>query len=144
MISAQHFQILSAAEFCDERVHLLPSFLVATSAMPGGGGADRIGDERIGSCRGGARDVMGRQQHMDENILRVASTPSPPYPRDGLIMLIFSHYNFRKRLLDKARNYKDTNVLIVNEAYTTKTCTCCGTIHNKFGVNKTFDCRSCS
>jgi putative transposase len=81
---------------------------------------------------------------MDENILWVASTPSPPYPRDGLIMLTFSHYNFCKRLLDKARNYKDTNVLIVNEAYTSKTCTCCGTIHNKLGGNKTFDCRSCS
>ena len=60
------------------------------------------------------------------------------------MMLTFSHYKFRQRLLDKAINYKDTNVMIVNEAYTSKTCTCCGTIHDKLGGNKNFNCRSCS
>lgn len=78
MISAQHLEILSTAEFCDERVHLLPSFPVAASAMPEGGGADRIGDERIGSSRGGARDVMGRQPaHGREHPLG-SKHPFPP------------------------------------------------------------------
>lgn len=60
------------------------------------------------------------------------------------MMLTFAHYKFRQRLLDKARNYENTNVVIVNEAYTSKTCTKCGTIKTNLGGNKTFNCPSCS
>ena len=59
------------------------------------------------------------------------------------MMLTFSHYKFRQRLLDKALNYENTKVMIVNEAYTSKTCTCCGTINGKLGGNKKFNCPSC-
>ena len=59
-------------------------------------------------------------------------------------MLTFAHYKFRQRLIDKARNYENTQVLIVDEAYTSKTCTKCGTINSKLGGNKTFRCPSCS
>ena len=59
------------------------------------------------------------------------------------MMLTFSHYKFRQRLLDKAVNYENTKVMIVNEAYTSKTCTCCGTINGKLGGNKKFNCPSC-
>jgi putative transposase len=60
------------------------------------------------------------------------------------MMLTFAHYKFRQRLLDKARNYDNVQVVIVNEAYTSKTCTKCGTIKTNLGGNKTFNCSSCS
>ena len=59
-------------------------------------------------------------------------------------MLTFAHYKFRQRLLDKARNYTNTKVVIVDEAYTSKTCTRCGTIKAKLGGAKTFHCSSCA
>ena len=59
------------------------------------------------------------------------------------MMLTFAHYKFRQRLLDKARNYENVQVVIVNEAYTSKTCTSCGTIKANLGGNKTFKCSSC-
>lgn len=59
------------------------------------------------------------------------------------MMLTFAHYRFRQRLLDKARNYENTTVVIVNEAYTSKTCTKCGAINAKLGGSKTFTCASC-
>lgn len=59
------------------------------------------------------------------------------------MMLTFAHYKFRQRLLDKARNYNNTRIVIVNEAYTSKTCTKCGTINAKLGGAKTFKCSSC-
>lgn len=58
-------------------------------------------------------------------------------------MLTFAHYKFRQRLLDKARNYDNVQVVIVNEAYTSKTCTKCGVIKTNLGGAKTFKCSSC-
>jgi putative transposase len=58
-------------------------------------------------------------------------------------MLTFAHYKFRQRLLHKARNYQDTKVVIVNEAYTSKTCTWCGVVNAKLGGSKTFRCSAC-
>lgn len=60
------------------------------------------------------------------------------------MMLIFSHYKFRQRLLGKALNYKETKVMIVNEAYTNNTCTYRGSIHANLHGNEKFNCRSCS
>jgi len=64
--------------------------------------------------------------------------------RTARMMLTFAHYKFRQRLLDKSRNYDNVQVVIVNEAYTSKTCTMCGTIKTNLGGNKTFKCSSCS
>jgi putative transposase len=60
------------------------------------------------------------------------------------MMLTWSHYSFRQRLLDKAREYPWCKVFIVDEAYTSKTCTRCGSLHMKLGASKTFDCPCCS
>lgn len=57
-------------------------------------------------------------------------------------MLLLAHYRFRQRLLNKAKQY-GRNVVIVNEAYTTKTCTRCGVLNNKVGGKKTFICNDC-
>ena len=55
-------------------------------------------------------------------------------------ILTWSHYRFQQFLLHKAREYPWVKVYLVNEAYTSKTCTCCGTIHNKLYSNKIFNC----
>ncbi|KAG2381876.1 hypothetical protein C9374_005668 [Naegleria lovaniensis] len=57
-------------------------------------------------------------------------------------MLTWSHYRFKQRLLHKAREYPWTHIYIVNEAYTSKTCSCCGHIHT-VGSSEVFRCPSC-
>lgn len=60
-------------------------------------------------------------------------------------MATWSHYRFQQRLIAKVREYPWCRVEIVSEAYTSKTCGCCGTLHHKLGGNKVFRCpnRSC-
>ena len=50
---------------------------------------------------------------------------------------------FRDRLIGTSRRYPDCHVIQISEAYTSKTCRCCGFIHRALGGNKTFDCPSC-
>jgi len=57
-------------------------------------------------------------------------------------MLAWSHYLFRKRFLDKSKDSGCT-LLLVDEDYTTKTCSNCGNIHQKIGSAKVFKCSSC-
>jgi len=38
----------------------------------------------------------------------------------------WSHYRFRQRLLHKLRNYPWCGIIIMDEAYTSKTCGMCG------------------
>lgn len=55
-------------------------------------------------------------------------------------MLTWGHFRFRQRLLNKTREYMWNQVIICDEAYTSKTCCCCGTINAKLGGNKVFTC----
>jgi len=55
-------------------------------------------------------------------------------------MLCWSHYNFRQRLISKAEE-KGIHVIIQNEAYTSKTCSCCGNIQ-KIGGSEVFNCQN--
>ena len=48
-------------------------------------------------------------------------------------MLTWSHYRFRMRLIAKAREYPHCKVIVVDEAYTSKTCGSCGNIHQRLG-----------
>ena len=59
-------------------------------------------------------------------------------------MMTWSHYGFRRRLLDLAQRFTDVKVLIVNESYTTRTCGACGELTNP-GTSKVFACsnRAC-
>ena len=54
-------------------------------------------------------------------------------------MSSWNHYSFRQTLKNKAKQFGVT-VSIANEAYTSKTCDKCGTIHTKLGGNKVFKC----
>lgn len=57
-------------------------------------------------------------------------------------MLTLSHSLFRSRLIHAAHKY-GANVLIVNESYTSKTCTNCGTQNDNLGSSKLFKCTNC-
>jgi len=59
------------------------------------------------------------------------------------MMMTWSHYRFRQILLSKAKEYPWCQVLVVNEAYTSKTCGQCGFIHQKLGSDKVFKCPRC-
>ena len=60
------------------------------------------------------------------------------------MMLTWSHYSFRRILEDKAREYSDCSVFVVNESYTSKTCGNCGSLHETLGKSKVFKCPACN
>ena len=53
-----------------------------------------------------------------------------------------SHYLFRLRLINQAKKY-GTDIYIVNESYTSKTCSNCGWTNDKLGSSKSFECLKC-
>jgi IS605 OrfB family transposase len=57
-------------------------------------------------------------------------------------LLLWAHYKFRQHMIAKAKEHGKV-LLIVNEAYTTKTCCRCGWQHHKLGKKKRFVCRAC-
>ena len=57
-------------------------------------------------------------------------------------MLTWRHYDFKQRLLQKAKMC-EANVYIMGEEYTTKTCTNCMQINERIGGNKVFYCSKC-
>jgi putative transposase len=56
-------------------------------------------------------------------------------------MLVWSHYLFRQRLLQKVKQWGKA-LIIVNESYTTKTCPGCGECR-QVGGSKVFRCKPC-
>ena len=58
-------------------------------------------------------------------------------------MCCWSHYRFRQTLLQKAECFPNVDVVVVNEAYTSKTCDECGFINRKLGGSKVFKCPEC-
>lgn len=56
------------------------------------------------------------------------------------MLLSWNHYKFKQRLLNKGQEL-GCKVIIVNEAYTTKTCTRCGVVRGPL-QGKTFQCES--
>jgi putative transposase len=55
-------------------------------------------------------------------------------------MCTWSHYRFRQHLLHKAREHPWCHVILCSEEYTSKTCGCCGNIHDRLGGSKVFRC----
>jgi len=58
-------------------------------------------------------------------------------------LLTWSHFRFRQVLTAKARERPEVRVLVVSEAYTSKTCGQCGHLHDQLGGNKVFKCPKC-
>ena len=52
------------------------------------------------------------------------------------------NYQFRERLLNRAVG-TDCNVIIHNEAWTSKTCEKCGNRNMKLGSSVTYECSKC-
>ena len=57
-------------------------------------------------------------------------------------MLSWRHYTFRQRLLTSSKD-SDTNVHVLGEEYTSKTCTSCMNINYSLGGSKTYKCKKC-
>lgn len=51
-----------------------------------------------------------------------------------------SHYSFKQRLIECSKKYKNCNIIIVDESYTSKTCSECGWLHKRLKGEKTFKC----
>ncbi len=58
-------------------------------------------------------------------------------------MLELSHGEFRNKLIYQGRK-TSTNIYLVNEAYSTKTCGVCGEINKNIGSSKHFKCSHCN
>jgi len=58
------------------------------------------------------------------------------------LMQSLSHYSFKTRLINKAKEY-GTNIIIVTEEYTSKTCSSCGYLHKNLGKSKVYNCSNC-
>ena len=54
-------------------------------------------------------------------------------------LLGLQHYSFKQKMLDTV----NVKTHIVNEAYTSKTCSSCGEIKYNLGSSKTFHCCQC-
>jgi putative transposase len=58
-------------------------------------------------------------------------------------MLQLRHYMFRQRLIQKSTEYPGRQVYCGGEAYTSKTCTSCGTLNENLGSSELFACSNC-
>ncbi|CAG8466918.1 858_t:CDS:2 [Cetraspora pellucida] len=75
-----------------------------------------------------ARVVVGEKlpDHPASEIRNLTNGDSKLGPKVSRTMLSWRHYTFKQFLLHKANEYYDRNVVICEEAYTSKTCGACG------------------
>ena len=57
-------------------------------------------------------------------------------------MMCWSHFRFKQRLFTKCRQH-GSKAVVVNEAYTSKTCSCCGHLKWNLGGSKVYKCSHC-
>lgn len=62
------------------------------------------------------------------------------HSKTARMMLGWSHFQFKQRLIAKSRE-TGSKVVIVGEEYTSKTCGGCGEVNQQLGGSKTFRCR---
>ncbi len=73
---------------------------------------------------------------------QVSSKKKDLDPMTKRILGKISHYKFRQRLQQKCEEYS-CQYLEVDEAYTSKTCTVCGSEKKDLGANKEYNCTNC-
>ena len=54
-----------------------------------------------------------------------------------------SHCRFIDTLINKSNHYSNCKIIIVDESYTSKTCSRCAHLHVTLGASKVFDCPNC-
>lgn len=59
------------------------------------------------------------------------------------MLLTLSHFKFQEKMKYQCRKFQ-RKLMIVNESYTSKTCTKCGNIDRKLGSSKLYNCKKCS
>ena len=59
------------------------------------------------------------------------------------MMSTLAHYSFQQKLITKAKE-TGTQVILVSEHYTSKTCGQCGKLHETLRGNKEFKCKKCN
>jgi len=59
------------------------------------------------------------------------------------MMKSLRHCSFVDRLINKSREY-GSKVIVAEEDYTSKTCTCCGNLKNDLGSSKIYNCNVCN
>lgn len=62
--------------------------------------------------------------------------------KEKILLYSLGHYEFRCKLANACKS-KGLNLYVVNEAWTSKTCTKCGLINKKLGGSETFNCSQC-
>jgi|694.fasta_scaffold45340_2 IS605 OrfB family transposase len=62
--------------------------------------------------------------------------------RNNRLLNIMRHYDFKDKLKYKC-DVNNCNLYIVNESYTSKTCSNCGILNNTLGISKVFNCGCC-
>ena len=55
-----------------------------------------------------------------------------------------AHCKFVDCLINKSKQYTNCNIFVVDEAFTSKTCSRCGAMHYKLGPSKVFVCPKCN
>jgi putative transposase len=60
------------------------------------------------------------------------------------VAMVASHCGLVNRLITKSAQYKNCNVHVITEEFTSKTCSNCGELHNKLGLSKIFECPNCN
>ena len=63
--------------------------------------------------------------------------------RNNRLLNIMRHHEFKLKLKYKS-DVNNCNLYIVNESYTSKTCSNCGILNNKLGISKVFECKHCN
>ena len=92
-------------------------------------------------------ELVANYKHVALGKLNVSSIvkkdrPNPLNSKSNRQLLCWRHYQFRQRLLNRAVG-TDCNVIIQDEAYTSKTCGRCGNINENLGSSLTYKCSKC-
>lgn len=89
-----------------------------------------------------AINLLTRYKYVFLPEFKVSSIVKKLDKRSRRPLLNLSHFQFKVRLIQKASE-TGTKVIICNEAYTSKTCSNCGTQNKKLGASKQFFCSKC-
>jgi 5'-3' exonuclease/ubiquitin/predicted RNA-binding Zn-ribbon protein involved in translation (DUF1610 family) len=58
-------------------------------------------------------------------------------------ILVYRHFDFRRKLVLSAKQYSDVRVVVLSEEWTSKTCSRCKHVHENLGASKFFECPTC-
>ena len=63
--------------------------------------------------------------------------------RSKSVLASLQYCEFVNRLVHKSKEFPGCEVIEVNEAFTSKTCGCCGSLKSDLGRNRVYECDTC-